>query len=64
MEMKAVDRHLLGLKIAYNELVKKEPSLQIPSLFKQSFHDYFSEILLSTSQVNLLSVDLSANYLY
>ncbi|XP_075239910.1 carnitine O-acetyltransferase-like [Convolutriloba macropyga] len=51
MGMGGVDRHLMGLKLAYNEMVKQEPKLPLPQLFNEDFHAYFSEILLSTSQV-------------
>ncbi|XP_063720664.1 carnitine O-acetyltransferase-like [Symsagittifera roscoffensis] len=51
MKMEGVDRHLLGLKLAHRELASQDPTLKQPQLFKEQFHDYFSEILLSTSQV-------------
>ena len=52
MKMEGVDRHLLGLKLAHRELASQDPTLKLPQLFKEQFHDYFSEILLSTSQVS------------
>ncbi|XP_063720663.1 carnitine O-acetyltransferase-like isoform X2 [Symsagittifera roscoffensis] len=51
MKMEGVDRHLLGLKLAHRELASQDSTLKLPQLFKEQFHDYFSEILLSTSQV-------------